>query len=69
MASRAAATNSAARQTLRQLPGWKPGKWGLANALLAQGRTEEALPYLRQLAESGDQEAITTLQELGLSPP
>lgn len=58
-----------ARQTLRQLPGYLPGVRYLATALVALGKTNEALPYLRELAESGDQEAINTLQELGVSPP
>lgn len=43
---------------------WPPAEKGLIEALLALGRTEEAIPHLEILAESGDGEAAATLLAL-----
>lgn len=50
--------------SLQQLPGYGPAHRGIAKALLALGRTEEALPHLQALADRGDEQAQQTLREL-----
>ncbi len=52
------------RMTIEQVPYWLPAKRGLVDALLATGRTEEAIPYLKILADEGDNEAREQLQEV-----
>lgn len=54
--------------SLIQLPDWTPAKRGLVEALLALGRTEEALPYLRDLAASGDTDAQQKLDAFQTTP-
>ena len=49
------------RQSLEQLPNWHPAQKGLAEALLAMGRQDEAVPFLEVLAENGDAEAAQML--------
>jgi tetratricopeptide (TPR) repeat protein len=56
------------RESISQLPGWLPAKRGLVEALLALGRTDEALPYLRELAASGDEDARQKLDTLEINP-
>jgi predicted Zn-dependent protease len=56
------------RDSLLQLPGYAPAKRGLVEALLALGRTDEALPYLRELAADGDADAQQKLDDLQLTP-
>jgi tetratricopeptide (TPR) repeat protein len=54
--------------SLRQIgEGWLPGREGLVKALLASGRTQEAIPHLTVLAASGSAEARETLSQLGVS--
>jgi tetratricopeptide (TPR) repeat protein len=57
------------RTSISQLPSWLPAQRGLADALLAMGRVQEALPYLASLAEQGDAEARQQLQELSGDAP
>lgn len=52
------------RTSLQQLPGYGPAHRGIAEALLALGRTEEALPHLQALADRDDEQAQQTLREL-----
>jgi tetratricopeptide (TPR) repeat protein len=54
--------------SLRQRPGYVPALRGLSNALLALDRVEEAMPYLQNLADQGDVEAQTLLEQLSVSP-
>ncbi len=51
------------RISIEQLPGWLPAQRGLADALLAMGRDEEAVPILTVLAEKGDGLAQEQLQK------
>ena len=44
---------------------WLPSEKGLVTALMALGRTQEAVPHLRILAEHGSTEAQQTLLKLG----
>lgn len=44
---------------------WLPSEKGLVTALMALGRTQEAIPHLRILADNGSTEAQQTLQKLG----
>jgi hypothetical protein len=39
---------------------------GLVDALLALGRTEEAIPFLEHLAQEGDEDAQQILEHLGV---
>jgi tetratricopeptide (TPR) repeat protein len=52
------------RTSLQQLPDYATARRGLIEALLALGRTEEALPHLQALADRGDEQAQQTLREL-----
>lgn len=52
------------RRSLQQLRGYTDSQRGLAEALLALGQAEEALPYLRALAEKGDEQAREQLRQL-----
>ena len=52
------------RRTLQQLPGYPAGLHGMAEALITLGRADEAIPYLQQLAASGDPWAGQTLQDI-----
>jgi tetratricopeptide (TPR) repeat protein len=52
------------RTSLQQLPGHTGAHRGSAEALLALGRTEEAILHLRALAAQGDTEAQQKLQAL-----
>ena len=52
------------RAAIRQLPGWSPAKRGLADALIAMDRGQEAVPYLTELADNGDLVAQEQLREL-----
>ena len=52
------------RRNLRQLSGYPAGLRGMAEALIALGRADEAIPYLQQLAASGDTWAGQTLQDI-----
>ena len=56
------------QDSLLQLPGYMPAKRGLVEALLALGRIDEALPYLRELAAAGDADARQKLDELQVTP-
>ena len=46
---------------------WLPSEQGLVTALMALGRTQEAVPHLRILAEHGSTEAQQTLQKLEMN--
>jgi tetratricopeptide (TPR) repeat protein len=53
-------------QSVAQIPYfWQPSEEGLVNALLAAGRSEEAIPHLRLLAEHGSKDAQDKLGRLG----
>ena len=52
------------RTSMKQLPGWPRAERGLAQALIEMGRSEEAIPYLTNLAHNGDSSAAEQLQEL-----
>jgi predicted Zn-dependent protease len=52
------------QDSLEQLPHWPPAQKGLAEALIALGKSDEAIPYLQRLAENGDAEARQTLNQL-----
>jgi tetratricopeptide (TPR) repeat protein len=54
--------------TLEQLPGYPVALRGLADALIALERSEEAIPYLETLAAGGDSEAQALLEQLQESP-
>ena len=52
------------QHSLRQLPGFPASLRGVAEALLALERENEAIPYLDRIAASGDAWAQQTLQEI-----
>jgi tetratricopeptide (TPR) repeat protein len=54
------------RDALRVLPGYGKAMRGLVDALLALGRTEEAIPYLERLAQKGDEGALQMLEQVGV---
>ncbi len=56
------------QDSLRQLPDYPGSLRGMANALVALERVEEALPYLQTLADQGNAEAQTLLETLKNAP-
>jgi predicted Zn-dependent protease len=56
------------QDSLRQLPGYPASRKGFAKALLALGRTAEAIPYLEGLANEGDVEAQDLLAQIQATP-
>lgn len=56
------------QDSLRQIPEYPSSLRGLANALIAQGRQDEAIPYLEILAAQGDASAQALLERLKASP-